>query len=101
LAPGLWLMGEALRLLERAPVLSLAGDLAACDSYRGAERAAAAIHCPTLFLLGEEDRMTPAGKGAAFAGRIRGAEVVRLPGIGHMMPIEDPVATLAALRRVL
>jgi pimeloyl-ACP methyl ester carboxylesterase len=101
LAPGLWLTGEAMRLLERAPVLSLAGDLAACDAYRGAARAAADLRCPTLFLVGEEDRMTPAAKAAAFAQRVAGAEVVRLAGVGHMMPIEDPVATLAALRRVL
>jgi pimeloyl-ACP methyl ester carboxylesterase len=100
-APGLWLSGEAMRLLERAPVPSLAGDLAACDAYRGAAQAAAAIRCPTLFVLGEEDRMTPAAKAAAFAERIAGAEIVRLAGVGHMMPIEDPVATLAALRRVL
>ena len=100
-APGLWLTGEAMRLLERSPVVSLADDLAACDAYRGAESAAARVHIPTLFLLGEEDRMTPAAKGTAFAERIVGAQVVHMPGVGHMMPIEDPVATLTALRRVL
>ena len=100
-APGLWLTGEAMRLLERAQVPSLAGDLAACDAYRGAAQAAAAVRCPTLFLLGEEDRMTPAAKAAAFAERIAGAEIVRLGGVGHMLPIEDPIATLAVLRRVL
>ena len=100
-APGLWLSGEAMRLLERGPMVSLASDLAACDAYRGAARAARSVRCPTLFLLGEEDRMTPVAKGAGFAERVAGAEVVRMPGVGHMMPIEDPVATLAALRRVL
>jgi pimeloyl-ACP methyl ester carboxylesterase len=90
-----------MRLLERAQVPSLAGDLAACDAYRGAAQAAATVRCPTLFLLGEEDRMTPAAKAAAFAERIAGAEIVRLGGVGHMLPIEDPIATLAALRRVL
>jgi pimeloyl-ACP methyl ester carboxylesterase len=100
-APGLWLSGEAMRLLERASSTSLASDLASCAAYGGAAEAAARIHCPTLFLLGAEDRMTPAAKGRAFAKHIEGARVTVLPGIGHMMMIEDPVATLTALKTVL
>jgi pimeloyl-ACP methyl ester carboxylesterase len=100
-APGLWLSGEAMRLLERASSSSLATDLASCAAYRGSDEAAARIRCPTLFLLGAEDRMTPAAKGKAFAERIAGARVTVLPGVGHMMMIEDPTATLAALKTVL
>ena len=100
-APGLWLMGEAMRLLERTPSASLATDLSACGAYKSALDAAARIHCPTLFLLGAEDRMTSAAKGRAFAEHIAGATVTILPGVGHMMMIEDPRATLAALKGVL
>jgi pimeloyl-ACP methyl ester carboxylesterase len=100
-APGLWLQGETMRLLERASSSSLADDLASCAVYKGAAEAAARVRCPTLFLLGAEDRMTPAAKGKAFAERIAGARVTVLPGVGHMMMIEDPVATLAALKTVL
>ena len=100
-SPGLWLTGSALRLLERADASSLGADLVACDAYRGAEAAAARIGCPTLLLLGAEDRMTPAPRGEAFAARIAGSRVVVLPGIGHMMMMEDPGATLRALREIL
>ena len=100
-APGLWLTGEALRLLERSPAASLTADLMSCAAYKGAGEAAARIRCPTLFLLGAEDRMTPAAKGRAFAERITGARVEVLPGVGHMMMIEAPSATLAALKSVL
>ncbi|HXP74467.1 MAG TPA: alpha/beta hydrolase [Stellaceae bacterium] len=100
-APGLWLTGEAMRLLERASSASLATDLVSCAAYKSAAEAAARIRCPTLFLLGAEDRMTPAAKGQAFAERIVGADVTVLPGVGHMMMIEDPMATLAALKTVL
>jgi pimeloyl-ACP methyl ester carboxylesterase len=100
-APGLWLTGEAMRLLERASSTSLAADLTACAAYKGAGEAAARIRCPTLFLLGAEDRMTPASKGRAFAEHIAGSKVTVLPGVGHMMMIEDPSATLAALKTVL
>jgi pimeloyl-ACP methyl ester carboxylesterase len=45
--------------------------------------------------------MTPARNGRAFAERIPGARVEVLAGIGHMMMIEDPKGTLAALKSVL
>jgi pimeloyl-ACP methyl ester carboxylesterase len=100
-APGLWWSGGALRLLERADPASLATDLAACDAYRGAPTAAARIRCPTLLLLGAEDRMTPPVPAKGFASRIAESRVAVLPGVGHMVMTEDPAATLAALRTVL
>ena len=100
-APGLWLPGGALRLLQRADRASLAGDLAACDGYRDAAESAGKIRCPVLLLLGGEDRMTPAARGRAFAERFAAPRVVVLPGAGHMMMLEDPVASLVALRSVL
>jgi pimeloyl-ACP methyl ester carboxylesterase len=100
-APGLWLPGAALRLLERAGTQSLAAALAACDAYRGAADSAAKIRCPVLLLLGAEDRMTPASRGSAFARSLDHAEVAVLPAVGHMVMIEDPRAALAALRAFL
>jgi pimeloyl-ACP methyl ester carboxylesterase len=100
-APGLWLTGGALRLLERGDRASLGVDLVACDAYRGAEAAAARVGCPALLLLGAEDRMTPPARGQAFAGCIAGSRVAVLPRVGHMMMLEDPGATLRAMRSVL
>lgn len=99
--PGLWRVGGALHLLERAAPASLAASLAACDAYRGAGDAAKRIHCPTLLLLGDDDRMTPAARGSAFAADIPHARTVVLPGVGHQLTIEDPSATLAALKTIL
>jgi pimeloyl-ACP methyl ester carboxylesterase len=99
--PGLWLPGGALRLLERADHASLAADLAACDAYRDAAESAGKIRCPVLLLLGGEDRMTPASRAQAFAPRFADARVAILPEAGHMMMIEEPVSSLAALRTVL
>lgn len=100
-APGLWLLGETMRLLESAPAVSLAADLGACAAYRGAAEAASRVRAPTLFVLGAEDRMTPAAKGRNFAPRIARSRVVILPGIGHMMMVEDPRGTLEALKTAL
>jgi len=100
-APGLWLAGEAMRLLESGAMTNLASDLAACNAYKGAVAAAAKIRCPTVLLLGAQDRMTPARKGETLATLIAGARVSVLRGSGHMMMIEEPVAALDALKSVM
>jgi pimeloyl-ACP methyl ester carboxylesterase len=100
-APGLWLTGAALRLLERADAASLAGDLAACDAYNGAAEAVAKAGCPMLMLLGADDRMTPPGKARDLATQLRDTRAVTLPRVGHMMMLEDPSGTLAALKTIV
>lgn len=100
-SPGLWMMGGAYRLLEHAAAGVLANDLAACAVYEGAATAAARIVCPTLLLLGADDRMTPARRGRELAGAIRAAEIRVLPGVGHMVMVEAPDETIDALAALL
>ncbi|GIK98807.1 MAG: alpha/beta hydrolase [Alphaproteobacteria bacterium] len=100
-APGLWMMGGAHRLLERAPAGVLANDLAACAAYQDAPDAARRVACPTLLLLGADDRMTPARKGRELAAAIDGADCRVLPGIGHMVMAEAPDETIDALADLL
>jgi pimeloyl-ACP methyl ester carboxylesterase len=99
-APGLWLMGGGERLLERSAPGVLHRDLVACSAYRdGAERAAA-VACPTLLVLGADDRMTPAKAGRKLAAAIEGARVEVIPDCGHMMMTEKPDQTLDALMTI-
>jgi len=100
-SPGLWMMGGAYRLLEHAPAGVLGNDLAACAMYQGAPEAAGKVACPTLLLLGADDRMTPAKQGRELAASIRGAEARVLPGIGHMVMTEAPDETIDALAELL
>ena len=97
-APGLWMAGNAVRLIDRAPDNVLAGDLAACNAYGEAQARAKAVRCPTLFLLGAADRMTPVAKAKPLIDAISGARVVTLPAAGHMMMTEQPDAVTDALR---
>lgn len=97
-APGLWMLGSGERLLERSRGRALSVDLEACNAYADAEARAAAVRCPTLLVLGSEDRMTPARAGQKLAALIPGAKVALLPGAGHMMMVEQPDQTLDALR---
>ena len=97
-APGLWMMGGALRLLEGAGPGVLGNDLAACAAYEGALAAAARVACPALLLLGADDRMTPPPAARPLAEAMRAARTVVLPGAGHMSMLERPDAVIDALK---
>jgi len=99
--PGLWMMRTGLRTLEQSGDGVLHNDMRACDAYEAAEQRAAAIRCPTRFILGARDLMTPVKAARALAARIEGAEVVVLPGTGHIMMEEAPDATLDALKGIV
>ena len=99
--PGLWLTGEVLRVTERSNPGSIGVDMAACNDYQGAQSAAEAVRCPTVFVLGDADQMTPAAKARALADRIEGSRTVILKGCGHMMMTERPDETLEALKLVV
>ena len=99
--PGLWLTGASRRLIQRGVGPSLAADLDACVAWKGGPEAAKRIRCPTLVLVGSEDRMTPAKVGRELAAAIPGAAVAALAGAGHMMMLEAPDATVDALHGFL
>jgi pimeloyl-ACP methyl ester carboxylesterase len=100
-APGLWMLGGGKRLLERGAAGLLATDLRACDAYGEGEAAAKRVACPALLLLGAVDRMTPPRSAEPLLAAMRDAHEVVLPGCGHMMMVEQPDETLAALREFL
>jgi pimeloyl-ACP methyl ester carboxylesterase len=99
-APGAYLPAAAERLLARGDRRSLAADLAACEAYRGAETAAARVACPTLLILGAEDKMTPPVKARPLGAAIAGSRTLVLPGAGHMMMLEAPGAVTRALMEI-
>lgn len=59
------------------------------------------IVAPTLLLAGELDRVVPASVTLAMAGRIRGAEGVLLPGVGHVTALQAPEVVAGHLVRFL
>ena len=56
-APGMWMTGSALRLLERSAPGVLFNDLSACHRYAGGLDSAARVQCHTHLLIGERDIM--------------------------------------------
>jgi pimeloyl-ACP methyl ester carboxylesterase len=96
--PGLWMLGDAERLLERARPGVLFNDLAACNDYQDALAAAAKVAVPTTVILGSRDMMTPAKGGRALAAAIPSSRLTVIEGAGHMLMSERSDEVLAALR---
>jgi pimeloyl-ACP methyl ester carboxylesterase len=98
LAPGLWMLGGAERLLERAGPGVIFADLSACNGYQDALAAAARVGVPSIVIQGSRDMMTPAKGGKLVAAAIPGCRLAIIEGAGHMLMSERPEEVLAALR---
>src|SRR6202167_2250191 len=97
-APGMWMLGGALRLLERAPAGVLFADLYACNDYKDALGAAAKVTVPSAVILGGRDMMTPLKNGKPVATAIQNSRLTVLETAGHMLMSERPNEVLRALR---
>ena len=105
LGPGTWLYGGSRALMRRVlasnpQVNVFYTGFKACDSYAGAEQAMPAVHCPTLFLVGKHDQMTPPKSAKALAQHARLAKIVEV-NAGHALMTEAPDEVLFALRDFL
>lgn len=87
-APGMWMVGEGRSLIHQCENGVLHTDLAACNAYAGALEAAAKVECPTLLILGSEDKMTPLKGAQPLIEALPNAEVAILEGSGHTLMIE-------------
>ena len=59
------------------------------------------ISVPTLVLVGADDQLTPPDLSEEMARAIPNADLVIVPGVGHLAPLEQPEAVTQALRRWL
>ncbi|MBN1966516.1 MAG: alpha/beta fold hydrolase, partial [Anaerolineae bacterium] len=92
---------EAVRELGRARLgevdpAVLRGDFLACDAFDERARVGG-ITAPTLVIGGTADRMMPLKFSQFLADQIVGAELVRVEGGGHMLPLEQPDVVAGAV----
>ena len=96
--PGIFMAGNAMRLMERTPPGVLYTDLAACNAYARGLDDARGVACPALLLVGARDLMAPPRAATDLADALgERARTVTLPGCGHAMMAEAPDAVLDAL----
>ena len=99
--PGFAVMTSGRQLMHRQAAGVLHNDFVACNAYRRGAVAAAAVHCPSLFILGARDAMTAARSGRALAAMVDGAQVEEIAGVGHLVMAEAPDRTLDLLNDFL
>ncbi|MBV8634132.1 MAG: alpha/beta hydrolase [Burkholderiaceae bacterium] len=96
--PGFYVSGGGRRLMQHVSRHSEEKvfhiDFSACNAYANGEAAAQAATCPTLFLLGKRDMMTPPKATATLTKAIAHAKVVQLDRCGHALMAEQPDAVL-------
>jgi len=59
------------------------------------------VRLPTLLIVGSEDVISPPAEMEAVAEAIRGSQLVAVPGVGHLTPLEGPAAFNSALREFM
>ncbi len=88
--PGMWMMGSAMRLMERSGDGVLHADFSACNDYVSGLEAAQNVKCPVLLVLGKRDLMTPMKIAKDLASKLPDVKVVALEGSGHSLMAEKP-----------
>jgi pimeloyl-ACP methyl ester carboxylesterase len=71
------------------------------QGYTGDVAQIKAIRIPTLILWGGQDRLIPPDHGQRFARDIAGSKLVVFDDLGHVPQEEDPVRTVAEVKRFL
>jgi pimeloyl-ACP methyl ester carboxylesterase len=98
--PGFSVMGGARRLMQRMSAINpdrlFHTDFSACNAYANGEAAARSVRCPTLFIFGARDVMTPARSTGLLTGTIGHGKVIQVDA-GHALMSEQPDAVLDAL----
>jgi pimeloyl-ACP methyl ester carboxylesterase len=96
--PGFSVFNQNRRLMERQKHGVLLNDFSACNAYEAGAEAAKKITCQTLFLLGEQDAMTPPKAAAGLLEIIKNKQKIIIPRCGHALMAERPDAVLQALK---
>ena len=91
--PGMWMYGDTQARLERLAPGVLHAGLKASNDYT----LTGSVKCPTLFILGKRDMMTPPRAAKSLQDAIPGSKSVVIDYSGHSLMAEAPDAVLDAL----
>ncbi len=99
LAPGAdpAVAGALRATIEATPVPTIVADLRGLRDRADRTALLPRLAVPTLVVVGEHDAITPVAEAEAMARAVPGARLVVVPDAGHMTPMEQPDAFVAAL----
>lgn len=105
MGPGTWLYGTARALMRRVLASNPAVNVfhrgfQACDSYTQGLTAMAHVRCPVLFVLGQEDQMTPPKAAQALVSATPHGRVLAVKA-GHQLMLEAPDVVALGLAEFL
>ncbi|SEG63253.1 Lysophospholipase, alpha-beta hydrolase superfamily [Actinacidiphila yanglinensis] len=89
------------RLIEATPIDVVAEFYPAFTEHEKADALAVLDGSPVLVLAGEKDLLTPSAHSADIAERLPGAELVLVPGAGHLVLFERPEVVGPALATLI
>lgn len=95
------LVEQVLAMIRQTPPAGAAGALRGMASRPDRLGVLRSIEVPVLVIAGEEDAIVPESESRAMAEAASAGELMVVPGVGHLTPMEDPGATDAAIRSFL
>lgn len=82
---------RARAIAAEQPITNLVATLQALGSRPDSRETASSLNVPALVIVGEKDVLTPPSEAEELAELLPIAQLVRLPGAGHLTPLEQPV----------
>jgi pimeloyl-ACP methyl ester carboxylesterase len=81
---------RARAMAAEQPITNLVATIQALGSRPDSRETASSMDVPALVIVGEEDVLTPPSESEELAELLPVAQLVRLPGAGHLTPLEEP-----------
>lgn len=81
---------RARAIAAEQPITNLVATLQALGSRPDSRETASSLDVPALVIVGEKDVLTPPSEAEELAELLPVAQLVRLPGAGHLTPLEQP-----------
>jgi 3-oxoadipate enol-lactonase len=92
---------DRVRALGRQPPDGVCAGIRALRDRPDRRAELASIHCPTLVIVGSEDKISPPAEMAEIARAISGARLAEIAGAGHLSNLERPAEFVAAVTRFI
>jgi pimeloyl-ACP methyl ester carboxylesterase len=81
---------RARAIAAEQPITNLVATLQALASRPDSSETASSLDVPALVIVGKEDALTPPSEAEQLAELLPIAQLVRIPGAGHLTPLEQP-----------